>query len=168
MPVDNCPHTFEELAQSVLPAHLKRLQAATPLLASELVGFRSASKAALARLSRPADFPGCYVFLEEGRPFYVGISRTVVKRLIQHLNFESHFTASLVFRMARQSVSRRMRRNEAMRDAEFLQAFRHAQGRLQKMSVQFVEIENDLVLYMFEVFAAMKLGTDGSNSFRTH
>lgn len=115
-----------------------------------------------------ADFPGCYVFLDAGKPVYVGISRGVVKRLVQHLNYDSHYSASLVYRMAACEYSHEMKRDQAMKDDVFRRVFFAAQERLRKMSVAFVEVANDLELYVLEVYAAMKLDTDKWNTFRTH
>ena len=170
MPIDNCTHSFEELAATILPEHWTKLEAAlkNPMPASTFVGYQSASKAALASIKRATDFPGCYVFIDEGTPVYVGISRGVVKRLVQHLNVESHFTASLVYRMATDDFPHEMKRDQAMKDDQFRQVFLSAQGRLRQTSVAFVEISNDLELYLFEVYAAMKLDTDTWNTFRTH
>jgi hypothetical protein len=170
MPIDNCLHTFAQLSDTVLPAHLERLNTAikTPMPAATFVGFRSATKDALAKVDRKTDFPGCYVFIDEAKPVYVGISRGVVKRLVQHLNFESHYTASLVYRMATDDYPHEMRRDQAMKDEQFRSVFLSAQGRLRQTSVAFVEINNDLELYVFEVLAAMHLDTDTWNTFRTH
>ncbi|QPF72256.1 hypothetical protein G8A07_04475 [Roseateles sp. DAIF2] len=170
MPIDNCIHTFEQLSTIVLPAHLKRLQLAlqSPKPAATFVGFKSACKDALAQVDKTVDFPGCYVFSDQGKPVYVGISRGVVKRLVQHLNFESHYAASLVYKMATEDYPHEMKRDQAMKDDQFREVFLSAQGRLRQMTVAFVEINNDLELYVFEVFAAMKLDTDTWNTFRTH
>ncbi len=170
MPIDNCSHTFNELAATVLPAHLQRLMTAlkAPIAAADFVGFKSASQKALAKVNRKTDFPGCYVFIDEERPVYVGISRGVVKRLVQHLNFESHYTASLVYRMASEDYPHEMKRDQAMKDDQFRSVFLSAQGRLRQTSVAFVEVSNDLELYLFEVLAAMHLDTDTWNTFRTH
>lgn len=170
MPIDNCAHTFQELAATVLPSHLERLIAAiqTPIPASTFVGFKSASSEALSKVNRNTDFPGCYVFIDQERPIYVGISRGVIKRLVQHLNFESHYTASLVYRMATEDYPHEMKRDQAMKDDQFRSVFLSAQGRLRQTSIAFVEIGNDLELYLFEVMAAMHLDTDTWNTFRTH
>jgi hypothetical protein len=61
-----------------------------------------------------------------------------------------------------------MRRDQAMRDERFRAVFLAARGRLCGMAVAFVEVENDLELYLFEVYAAMRLGTGTWNTFRTH
>jgi hypothetical protein len=170
MPIDNCRHSFADLSTTVLPAHLERLKVAlqSPMPASTFVGFKSATLEALARIGRTTDFPGCYAFIDQDRPVYVGISRGVVKRLTQHLNFESHFTANLVYKMAAEDFPHEMKRDQAMKDNQFREVFLSAQGRLREMSVAFVQIDNDLELYLFEVMAAMFLDTDTWNTFRTH
>ncbi len=61
-----------------------------------------------------------------------------------------------------------MKRDQAMKDEQFKAVFLSAQGRLRQMRVAFVEINNDLELYVFEVFASMKLDTYTWNTFRTH
>ena len=170
MPIDNCTHSFEELSQVVLPSHYNQLEKAmkSPIPAERLVGFKSVTKEALARLSRTTDFPGCYVFIDNETPVYVGISRGVMKRLIQHLNYDSHYSASLVYRMATEDYPHEMKRDQAMKDEQFKNVFLSAQERLRQMKVAFVEINNDLELYLFEVFASMRLDTDTWNTFRTH
>lgn len=170
MPIDNCTHTFDELAATVLPAHLARLNEAlrSPMPATTFVGFKTANRDLLTKLGRTTDFPGCYVFLDAGQPVYVGISRGVLKRLVQHLNFESHNTASLVYKMASQDFPHEMKRDQAMKDDQFREVFLTAQGRLRDMSVAFAQIDNDLELYLFEVMASMHLDTDTWNTFRTH
>ncbi|CAB3723027.1 Uncharacterised protein [Achromobacter insolitus] len=132
------------------------------------VGFKSARRELLTRLGHSTDFPGCYVFIDGDRPVYVGISRGVVKRLVQHLNFESHFTASLAYKMARENYPHEMKRDQAMMDEQFRKIFLTAQGRLRDMWVAYVPIDNDLELYLFEVLASMHFDTDTWNTFRTH
>ena len=170
MPIDNCVHSFESLTTSILPQHFSRLEEAMrkPLAAEQLVGFKSAAREALARVGRSVDFPGCYVFLDAGKPVYVGISRGVVKRLVQHLNYDSHYSASLVYRMACEEYPHEMRRDQAMKDDQFRAVFFAVQSRLREMTVAFIQIDNDLELYVFEVYAAMNLDTDTWNTFRTH
>jgi hypothetical protein len=170
MPIDNCAHSFQELVEAVLPVHLKRLEKALekPRPASDFVGFKSASRDALARVGIAADFPGCYLFVDGVKPVYVGISRGVVKRLVQHLNFDSHYTASLVYRIASDLFPHEMKRDQAMKDDQFRKVFFSAQERLRNMSVAFVEISNDVELYLFEVMAAMRFDTGTWNTFRTH
>lgn len=138
-----------------------------PMSTVDFVGFRSATRTALGRVDKPTDFPGCYVFLRAGTAIYVGISRGVVNRIIQHINSDTHYSASLVYRMACNEHPHKMRRDEAMKHDQFRTAFFSVQNRLREMSVAFIEIHNDLELYLFEVYAAMKLHTV-LNTFRTH
>jgi hypothetical protein len=125
MAIDNCAHSFEELTASVLPSHFKRLQAAiqSPIAAETLVGHKSLTKKLLSRLSRTTDFPGCYVFMDEKKPIYVGISRGVINRLVQHLNHDSHYSASLIYRMASGDYPHEMKRDQAMKDVKFRTVF---------------------------------------------
>lgn len=123
---------------------------------------------ALKKVNKNTDFPRCYVFIDGNKPVYVGISRGLVKRLVQHLNFESHNTASLVYKMATEDYPHEMKRDQAMRDEQFREVFLEAQEQLRNMYVAYVEIGNDLELYLFEVYASMKLDTDTWNTFRTH
>jgi hypothetical protein len=64
----------------------------------------------LARFGRTADCSGCYVLLEKGDPFYVGISRKVASRLSQHVKGKTHFDASLAYAMACRCCEHSMRR----------------------------------------------------------
>jgi hypothetical protein len=97
-----------------------------------------------------------------------GHFRSVIKRLIQHLNYDSHYSASLVYRMACEEYPHKMKRDQAMKDDQFRKTFLSVKARLHKMAVAFIDIENDLEQYLFEVYAAMKLDTGKWNTFRTH
>ena len=119
-------------------------------------------------LGRTEDFSGCYVLLRDGHPFYVGISRTLVQRLRQHLTGTSHFDASLAYRMATSETGHTMKRAEAMTDQTFRRAFDEAKSLLRSCGVAFVEISNPLELYLFEAYCAMELDTCQWNTFRTH
>ena len=170
MPIDNFTQDFGTLANSLLPHHFARLEEVmcAPHAAERLVGFKTATREALMRVGKSADFPGCYVFLDAKKPVYVGISRSVIKRLVQHLNYDSHYSASLVYRMASEEYPHEMKRDQAMKDDQFRTTFFAVQSRLREMSVAFIEIENDLELYVFEVYAAIMLDTGTWNTFRTH
>ncbi len=170
MPIDSCTHTFDDLSITVLPKYFENLEESIekPLSASEFVGYKSATKEALSKTGKKTDFPGCYVFLDAGNPIYVGISRGVVKRLTQHLNHDSHYSASLVYKMASDEYPHAMKRDQAMKDDQFRNVFFAKQEQLQKMTIAYIEIQNDLELYLFEVYASMKLDTDTWNTFRTH
>src|SRR5262245_39872767 len=106
-----------------MPSIMRRLDQARkkPLPMSEV---SAGKRSVLAQLRRDEDFQGCYLLLERGKPFYAGISRKVVGRLTQHAKRECHYSASLVFKMARKLDGRKMKRADSMEDADFLKCFR--------------------------------------------
>jgi hypothetical protein len=170
MYVDDCQHTFEHLAHTVLPAHMERshaaLVAARPASEFGQVGAGPVAVARSLRLS--GDFSGCYVFMEETRPIYVGISRKVFSRLRQHMRGKTHFDASLAYAIAQRRLPTSGGRTVAMATPAFQAAFAKAQRYLGRLTVAFIAIENPLELYLFEAYAAMSLGTHEWNTFRTH
>jgi hypothetical protein len=170
MPIDACNSTFEEMAVTVLPRDMAELRSALmkPHPMASFCKPGNGVKSILSQLGRREDFSGCYVLIQEGKPFYVGISRTVIQGLRQHVMGTTHFDASLAYRMATDKTGHEMKRAEAMRDTAFRTAFAEAQGLLRGCSVAFVEIENPLELYLFEAYCAMELNTCEWNTFRTH
>jgi hypothetical protein len=168
--IDDCRHTFEDLARSVLPAHMKRLEAA--LERSRPMSLFAQPKMGPIALARscgvPGDFSGCYVLLEGQRPVYVGISRRVLSRLRQHVRGRTHFDASLAYRIAQGRRPTVGSRTTAMGNASFGAEFEKAKQYLAVLRVSFVEIQNPLELYVFEAYAAMSLRTHEWNTFRTH
>src|SRR5687768_10439776 len=121
MSIDNCEHTFTELAEKVLPRYMgelrKRMTAAHPMadFALDGVGIRTL----LQRFQREDDFSGCYVLMEGVKPVYVGISQGVLQRLRQHVRGATHFDASLAYRMAASRRPHGLTRSGAMAEAEF-------------------------------------------------
>ncbi len=87
MPLHDGPHTFQQLATTVLPGHMARLreamQATRPMDLFSRDG--AGVKTLLRELDLPSDFSGCYVLIEGTAPIYVGISRGVIGRLRQHV-----------------------------------------------------------------------------------
>ncbi len=170
MPIDACTNTFSELAAIVLPGDMARLRAAmlTPHPMADFCRAGLGVRSILLKLGRNKDFSGCYVLLEDGRPFYVGISRSVVHRLRQHGMSNTHFGASLAYRMATAKTGHEMKRADAMKDSAFREAFVEARTLLRGSSVSFIEIDNPLELYLFEAYCAMELQTGEWNTFKTH
>lgn len=118
--------------------------------------------------NRKADFSGCYVLIDQGKPLYVGISRKVFKRLLDHCRGKRHNTATLAYSIAAHQFVSELPRDARMADADFLAHFNLAKLRLQKCDFAFIEIHNDLILYLFEAYCAMELDTSEWNTFRTH
>ena len=69
--------------------------------------------------------------------------------------------------MALKKHPHQMTRSQAMNDVCFMAAFDQAKKRLAEHDVAFIQIVDVVELYLFEVYAAMELGTEW-NSFRTH
>jgi predicted GIY-YIG superfamily endonuclease len=169
MAIDNCPHTFEELASRVLPSHMSRMLKAfaTPHKMETFGNIGIGPKTILERMGRTRDFSGCYVLLEKRKPIYIGISRSIIQRLIQHVKGKTHYDASLAYRMASIKYSHNLEREAAMKNPDFRKEFELSKEYLKKLDVAFIEITNDVELYLFEVFCAMELNTPW-NTFRTH
>ena len=170
MPVDDCRHDFDVLATKVLPGYLGQLKAAIerPHKAAEFAKPGIGPVAIAKTLGHESDFSGCYVLLEKSTPLYVGISRSVLSRIRQHVTGKSHFDASLVYAVAQRRRPTAGKRGQVMEDADFRSEFESAQQYLRSLSVAFIEIENPLELYVFEAYAAMALDTAEWNTFRTH
>lgn len=170
MPVDDCQHSFKQLASSVLPTYMATLKEAiaSPHQSAEFAHPGEGPVAIAKKIGRLSDFSGCYVLLEQTKPIYVGISRSVLSRIRQHVTGKSHFDASLVYAVAQRRLPTPGHRSTVMNDEAFLKAFADAQTYLRTLSVAFIEIVNPLELYVFEAYAALELDTAEWNTFRTH
>lgn len=169
-PIDDCEKSFSELAMNALPEHFARLKEnmKSPFPALWISERGVGQTTLLQRLGRENDFSGCYVFIEHGEPLYVGISRGVVGRLFQHLTSNNHFSGSLAYYIAKRQNDPGGTREQNMTDAAFRALFEDSQKRLEQCSIATVEIDNAVELHLFEVYAAMELGTGELNTFRTH
>lgn len=168
--IDDCRHSFKDLAESVLPDHMAKLRMSlqTPWPMSRFCVEKYGPSAIARELGVSGDFSGCYVMVEGDYPRYVGISRKVLDRLRQHVRGKTHFDASLAYSIAQRRRPTKGFRDSAMADPEFVEAFREGQAYLRSLHVGFVQIDNPLELYLFEAYAAMELGTSEWNTFRTH
>lgn len=170
MYIDDCKHSFEELAASVLPAYMEQLEKALanrrPARAFAVAG---QGRAAIARrLGLETDFSGCYVFVDGEEPIYVGISRGVITRIRQHLCGRTHFDASLAYAMARKTPGTKGSRKSLMERAAFQAVFNERRDYLRRLDVAYIGIVNPVELYVFEAYAALSLRTHEWNTFRTH
>lgn len=170
MAIDKCRYSFRDLATTVLPSHMKRMRIALkkPLSMSKFAQSGVGPKSILALVEHSKDFAGCYVIVKNKRPIYVGISRSVITRISQHVKGKTHFDASFAYRIATARFSHDMHRAVAMSDPKFRKEFSKARKYLNSSRVAFIEIENDLELYLFEAYCAMELKTSRWNTFRTH
>lgn len=130
----------------------------------------------------PPKSPGIYLFSEDGKPVYVGITRNLRARYGQHQRPSSpENSAPFAFAIARRTAGEEgfpvegRGRVELSKDPEFAETyFGPAKDRVRAMDFRYVEIpeedlDSDVKLTVFEVFASMVLDTEGDfNSFRTH
>ena len=168
MPVDSCPYTFEQLARKRLPLDMKRMrQAMAKPHSMEMFGRKGVgTKTVLRGLGLDRDFPGCYVLLSEEGSVYVGTSRGVIQRLLQQAKGMSQSEASLAHRIASETQPTGRASSAAKHGPAFQSAFEMAKDYLKSLQVAFVPIEDDLELYLFQVYCAMELDTCIWNTFR--
>lgn len=170
MAIDNYNHTFKHLVETSIPEYYKNLQShiKEPISLSEFsikgVGVVGLTK----RLNLVSDFQGCYVLIEKTKPIYVGISRSVLQRLQQHVKGTTHFDASLAYRIAYKNMPHNHTRSMAMKNDVFKDHFDKAKSYIRNLNVAFVEIDNPIELYVFEPFCSMELNTSEWNTFETH
>ena len=125
------------------------------------------------RLKPLPEAKGVYCFYEDGKPLYVGRTRNIRKRVLQHRRLRGrHNSAAFAFNIAKKDFeenhsSEKLSRVELSKDPEFDRLFTEAKERVRKMSVRFVEIKNPIEQTIFEVYAHIKLGTP-FNDFDTH
>lgn len=125
---------------------------------------------------------GIYLFVEDGNPVYVVITRNIRSRYGQHQRPSSpENSAPFAFSIARREAKSRWfpvtgrGRVELSNDPDFDTAFfGPAKARVRAMDFHYLEmsgedLDSDPKVAVFEVFAAVVLGTEGDfNSFRTH
>lgn len=170
MAIDKCKHSFQELAEVVLPQYMLEMKKKiTSPIGMSMFATKGVGKAtALKNLNIQNDFSGCYVLIENGVPIYVGISRSVISRLLQHVKGTTHFDASLAYRMAKDRMKHNLSRNDAMQTDDMIIRFNRAKAKISNMNVAFIEIKNNLEIYLFEAYCAIELNTKKWNTFATH
>lgn len=135
-------------------------------------GFAMASKALfrVGKIHTSKPFKGIYLFIKDGNPFYVGVSRNVMKRVFQHLKGKSHETSSLCYRIGCEVYYHKTGKQHVngRSNLDFELYGSVAKTELSKCEISVFEIQEDIDLYLFEVYVAMKMGTLHYNSFRTH
>jgi len=87
MPIDGCHRTFDELARVVLPAYMARMREkmASPTPMSDFAIKGRGPAALKEQLGLHRDPRGCYVLMERTKPVYVGTSKNVIARLMDHV-----------------------------------------------------------------------------------
>ena len=114
---------------------------------------------------------GLYIWFSNGKPFYVGISRKIAKRLHQHINNQSHYSASMAYKIA-YLVFGFVFDDDVEDDGKETRAkfskkrIKKIQKWLKKQEVSYVPVTNNDELALFEIFCSLELKTK-LNSFET-
>lgn len=121
-------------------------------------------------IDSPKDFKGIYIFIKNKTPIYTGISKGVIKRIIQHTKGHSHHTSSFAFSLARASYQKETGDYNRIprKDFNYKEHVAPAKHYLLQQKIAFMKIEDDIELYLFEIYCAMELQTLMYNSFSTH
>ena len=132
---------------------------------------------AVKRHNLPKGMPekGIYLFTERGKHKYVGRSRNLRSRLLEHGRPSSnHYMATFAFRLAREKVGKTIAtykksgaRSDLERSPAFAKAFDEAKERVARMDIRFVEEDDPTQQALLEIYAAIALGTP-HNDFDTH
>jgi hypothetical protein len=115
------------------------------------------------------DVKGLYVFVHGKEPIYVGISRGLINRTLQHLRGKSHNTSTLAYNIGliRHEILQGEKYIGRRNEFDFNNNVTPAKDFLFNQKIAFLPIENNEELYLFEIFCAMKLGC-WLNKFETH
>ena len=115
------------------------------------------------------DFKGLYIFIYNETPFYVGISKGVISRILQHVKGHSHNTSTLAYNIG--LIRYKFLNNKdyvgGRKNFDFKNNVEPVKKFLLKQKISFANISNDEELYLFEIFCSMKLKTK-LNLFSTH
>ncbi len=115
------------------------------------------------------DFKGIYVFIHDKTPIYVGISKGVIGRILQHTKGHSHNTSTLAYNIGliRYNIINRVEYSGGRKELNFETEVAPVKEFLMKQKIAFLPINNNEELYLFEIYVAMKLQT-WLNKFETH
>jgi hypothetical protein len=139
------------------------------LLSSNIVHERDIYTYQTKNKKNKMDVKGLYVFIHENVPFYVGISRGIIHRTLQHLRGKSHNTSTLAYNIG--LIKYKIDRGEdyagVRKDFDYNFNVAPAKEFLLKQKIAFLPIKNSEELYLFEIFCAMELKC-WLNKFETH
>ena len=120
------------------------------------------------------EIKGIYVFAEEinglAKPFYVGMSQTIIRRLRQHVFGTGHNQATLAYLMARNEYNsiENKQYSGTRQDLQYFDRHRERyQSEIRTARFAIKEIDDDYLMYMAEVFTACHFRCRW-NTFETH
>ena len=126
------------------------------------------------------DKPGIYVFYDDDKPLYVGLSRSkqMRERIMQHSRPSSgHMAATFAFLLALEEAENQYidctdRTRDGLQKApDFKPIYDATKERVRQMAVKVVAVADAIEQSVFQVYAALHLPTMrpyGYNDFETH
>lgn len=157
-------NTFEKIVEKM------------PILLKELNSKPILKKGDISRNQTCIPQKGIYVLFENSKPIYVGRSNNIKQRLGGHRNQGSdRYSATFAFRLAIKEYEKKYRkstkgilRKDLENDQDFKVLFFNSKARVSEMGIKAINIDDQITQTIFEVYAAMKLGTLEFNSFDNH
>lgn len=115
------------------------------------------------------DFKGLYIYIHNNVPFYVGISKGVIGRTLQHLKGHSHNTSTLAFNLGliKYEIEKGEKYIGKRKQFDFKTDVTPSKHFLLKQKIAFLPIDSDEEMYLFEIYCAMNLQCY-LNKFETH
>jgi excinuclease UvrABC nuclease subunit len=117
---------------------------------------------------------GVYVFYSDGRPAYVGRSNDMKARIQKHSRPSSgHNSATFAFLLAKEKadelgINTKMERKVLEKELSFQPLYYEAKIKVSNMPVRVVDIDDQVLQALFEVYASLELKTTKYNDFSTH
>lgn len=111
------------------------------------------------------DFAALYVTLSGCRPFYVGITRAVLRRLRSHVRNSTHNTGSLFYQLVKDFDGHAGFRQDLDMTSDQAKVIQNWLG---EQSVAILPLASPVERYALELYAAMELKTGRWNTFETH
>jgi hypothetical protein len=140
-----------------------------PLLLDQLVKSPSKNRDTLGALPQK----GIYLFYENECPIYVGRSNRIKERLQEHSRPSStHTSATFAFNLAKKAaIEKEIDVNNIPRvilekDPDFSSLFSEAKEKVSRMSIKVIEIDDQIIQTIFEVYVSVKFNT--FNEFDNH
>lgn len=116
------------------------------------------------------ELKGIYIFLEENKPIYVGISQTILRRIKQHFTGKNHNESTLSFNLA--SIKYEKEKNKKFKGNRKDFPYNKYRSLIQEHMQESFKIiidseEDDYKLYLKEFYLSCYLKTK-YNTFETH
>jgi predicted GIY-YIG superfamily endonuclease len=115
------------------------------------------------------DVKGLYVFVHKSSAFYVGVSKGLIGRTLQHLKGHSHNTSTLAYNIGllRYEILKKNKYTGGRKEFNFKADVTPVKEFLMKQKIAYLPVDNNEEMYLFEVYCAMHFQCF-LNRFETH